>query len=106
VLVEQPRPLRPQPRDAGHLDKPRRDAPPELLQGGDRPGLEQDVELVGERLAHTRELIGASLACELGDRHPGLADGLGGVAVGEHAVHDRAVQLVEAGQLVEGVCDL
>ena len=35
---------------------------------------------------------------ELLDRHAGLADRLRGVAVGHHAVHDRAVQLVQAGR--------
>ena len=36
-----------------------------------------------------------------GDRARRLADRLGRVAVGEDAVHDRAVELVEVGQLVE-----
>ena len=40
------------------------------------------------------------------DGHARLADRLGRVAVGHHAVDHRAVELVEAGQLVEGVGDL
>ncbi len=45
-------------------------------------------------------------ARQLGDRDAGLADRLGGVAVGDHAVDDRAVELVQARQLLEGVRDL
>ena len=40
------------------------------------------------------------------DRDRGLAHGLGGVAVGDHAVGHRAVELVEVAELVEGGGDL
>ena len=41
-----------------------------------------------------------------GDRHRGLAHGLGRGAVGDHAVGDGAVELVEVPELVEGGGDL
>ena len=43
---------------------------------------------------------------QLGDRDRALADRLGGVAVGEHPVFDRAVELVEDSQLVQRGGDL
>ena len=45
-------------------------------------------------------------ARELGDRDRAFADRLGGGAVGEHAVFDGAVELVEDPQLFEGGGDL
>ena len=45
-------------------------------------------------------------ARQLLDRHRRLADRLGRVAVGDHPVHDGAVELVQARQLVEGLCYL
>ena len=49
------------------------------------------------------QLLGAALARELRHRHAGLADRLRGVAVGDHPVHHRAVELVQAPELLEGV---
>ena len=106
VLVEQPGPLRPEPWDPGDLDQAGGDARLELVCRGDRAGLEQGVDLLGDRLAHARELLDAPFARHLLDRHPGLADGLGGGAVGADAIDDRPVQLIEAGQLLEGLRDL
>ncbi len=51
------------------------------------------------------ELGRAALARQRRDRDRGLAHGLGGGAVGEHAVHDRAVELVEVAELLERVGD-
>ena len=106
VLVEQPGALRAEPRDPGDLDQAGGDARLELVGRGDRAGLEQGVDLLGDRLADARELLDPPLARHLLDRHARLADGLGGGAVGADAVDDRAVQLVEAGQLLEGFRDL
>jgi hypothetical protein len=44
-------------------------------------------------------------ARERGDRHGRLAHGLRGGPVGEHAVHDRAVELVQVAQFLQGVGD-
>ena len=46
------------------------------------------------------------LARERGDRHRRVAHRAGGVAVGDHAVLDGAVELVEVRQLLEGGGDL
>ena len=46
------------------------------------------------------------VAGERGDGHGGVAHGARGVAVGDHAVLDRAVELVEVRQLLEGGGDL
>ena len=45
--------------------------------------------------------VDAALARERADRHRGVAHGLGRGAVGEHAVDDGAVELVEVAELVE-----
>ena len=52
------------------------------------------------------ELGHPALARERHDRHGGLAHGLGRGAVGDHAVGDGAVELVEVPELVEGGGDL
>ena len=67
---------------------------------------QQRVDLLGDRLAHPRQVGRPALRGQLGYRLAGVADGLGRVAVGQDAVDDRAVQLVERAQLVEGGGDL
>ena len=86
--------------------RPGGDALLELVGRRDRAGLEQRVDLLRDRLADAGELLGAALLGHLGDGDARLADRLGGVAVGDDAVDDRAVELVEAGELVEGLGDL
>ena len=100
------RALGPEAGQLHHRDQPRRDAGAQLLRGGDVARLVQRLELLLERLADARQLGDPSLAGEADDGHGGVADGLGGVAVGDHAVGDRAVELVEIAELVEGGGDL
>ena len=73
---------------------------------GISPGLQQGVDLFRQRLADAGDLGRAPGGGELGDRDRALADRLGGGAVGEHPVFDRAVELVEHAQLVQGGGDL
>ncbi len=68
--------------------------------------LDQRVQLLLERLADARELGHAAVAHELLDGHGGLAHRPGGGAVGEDAVGDGPVELVEIGELLEGGGDL
>ena len=68
--------------------------------------LEQRRELRLERRADPRQLGGATGAHERRDRGRGVADRLGRVAVGDDAVDDRAVELVEVAELVERRGDL
>ena len=100
-LVEQPpRALGPQPRQVRQVDQARRVLGAELLAGGMSPGLQQ-------RAIFSSSVLPIPAARSRGPRAPArrptrrLADGLGGVAVRDHAVDDRAVELVEVGQLVE-----
>ena len=106
LLVQDPGALGAEPGYAGDLDQASRDLRLELLGGGDRARLEQHVDLLRDRLPHPRELLDAALLRKLGHRHPRVADGLGGVAVRQHAIDDRAVELVQGAELLEGVCDL
>ena len=59
-----------------------------------------------ERLADPRQLGHAAVAHELLDGHGGLAHRPGGGAVGEDAVGDGSVELVQVGELLEGGGDL
>ena len=95
LVVEQLRALGAEAGDARDLHEPD-GMRLELVGRRDRAGLEQRVDLLGDRLADAGELDRAALRAQLGHRHAGLADRLRGVAVGHHAVHDRAVELVEA----------
>ena len=76
------------------------------LDGRDVAGLVERVDLLLERLADAVDLGHPALARQRGDRHGGLAHGLGRRAVGDHAVGDGAVELVEVAELVEGGGDL
>ena len=78
----------------------------QLHRGGDLAGLQQRVDLFRQRLADAGDLGRPALGGQLGDRDRALADRLGGGAVGEHAVFDRAVELVEDSQLVQRGGDL
>ena len=106
LVVEPSRGLRPQPRDPRHLDQGRRELRLQLHRGRDLAGLQQRVDLFRQRLADAGNLGRPARGGELGDRDRALADRLGRGAVGEHAVFDRAVELVEDSQLVERGGDL
>ena len=103
LLVEQPRALGPEPGNPRDRDEAGRYALLELVGGGNRARLEQRIDLLGDRLADARQLVRAAIARHLRDRHAGLPDRLRGVAVGHHAIHDGSVELVQAGELLEGL---
>ena len=86
---------------ARDLHEPRGVLGLQLLGRGYLARLEQDLELLGDRLPDARELCHAAVPGQVLDRRVGLADGLGRVAVGDHAVGDGAVEFVEVRQLVE-----
>ena len=94
------------PGDAGHLDQGRRELRLQLHRGGDLAGLDQRVDLFRQRLADAGDLGRLAPRRQLGDRDRALADRLGGGAVGEDAVFDRPVELVEDPQLFQGGGDL
>ncbi len=75
--------------------------PRSFSTAGMRARLEQRLDLLLERAPDAGQLGDLALARHGRDRARRLAHRLGGVAVGEHAVHDGAVELVEVGQLVE-----
>ena len=78
----------------------------QLLERRHRAGLAQLADLRRDRVADVVELGQAALLREAPDRLGGLAEALGRLAVGEHAVDDGAVQLVEVAEQVEEVGDL
>src|SRR5919202_523685 len=88
-------------RQAHHVDQPGRELRAQLLGGRDRPGVEQRDDLLLERAPDPGQLRYLALARQRGHRARRLAHGLRRVAVGEDAVYDGAVELVEVGQLVE-----
>ena len=94
-LPEQARGFRPDPGDPRHLDQGRREFRFQLRRGGDFAGVEQGVDLFGERLADAGDLGRAPGPRQLLDRDRAFADRLGGGRVGEDAVADRAVKLVQ-----------
>ena len=105
-LPEQARGFRPDPGDARHLDQGRREFRLQLRRGGDFAGVEQGVDLFGERLADAGDLGRAPGAGQLLDRDRAFADRLGGGRVGEDAVADRAVELVQDPEFLQRGGDL
>ena len=103
LVVELAHLLGAQPRHAGDLEEPDGELGLELVGRGDRARLHQHLDLLGDGLAHTGQLLRPALPRHLGHGHRRVPDGLGRVAVGQHAMDDRAVQLVQVGQLAEGV---
>ena len=101
LVVELAGPLGAEAGQPREVDEAGRDAAAQLLDGRDRARLEQRLDLLLERAPDAGQLGDLALARHGRDRARRLAHGLGGVAVGEHAVHDGAVELVEVGQLVE-----
>ena len=106
LVVEPPRALGPEAGQVHHRDQAARELRAQLLGLRRVAGLDQRLELGLERLPDARQFGHAPVAHELRDRHGGLAHRAGRGAVGEHAVLDRAVELVEVGQLLEGGGDL
>src|SRR5581483_3925727 len=92
--------------DPRHLDQRRRELPLQLLGGGDRARLQQGQDLLLERLADPGQLRHPALARQLGDGDRALADHPRRLAVGEDAIADGAVQLVQGGELAQRVGDL
>jgi hypothetical protein len=106
LVVQPSRPLGPEARQAHDRDQADRDPRAQLDQGRDVAGLVERQHLLLERLADARQLGDAAVAGERGDRHGGVAHRAGGVAVSDHSVLHRAVELVEVGQLLERGGDL
>ena len=106
LLPELARRLGAEAGQADDLDEALGDAAAQLLERRHRAGLAQLADLRRDRVADVVELGQAALLRERPDRLGRLAEALRGPAVGEHAVHDRAVQLVEVAEQVEQVGDL
>ena len=106
-LVEQPSGrLRADPGDPGHIDERRRELCLQLRRRRDLAGLDQGDDLLLKRLADSWQFGGPALGGELGNRQRALADHARRLVVGEHAVPDGAVELIQRPQLREGVGDL
>ncbi len=106
LVVEPPRALRPEARQVHDREQPARELVAQLLGRRDVAGLVEREDLLLEDLADPVELGDAAVARQLHHRHGRLADGLGRRAVGDHAVGDGAVELVEVAELVERGGDL
>ena len=97
---QQPRALGPQARQSRDRDQARRELRAHPLRRGRRAGVEQRDDLLLERRADPRQLGRAAGAGQRGDRDGRLAHRLRRVAVGEHAVDDRPVELVQVAELL------
>jgi hypothetical protein len=86
-------------------DQARRELGPQPLRSGDRAGVDEREDLLLQRLADARQLGCTALAGERGDRHGRRAHGLGGGPIGDDAVDDRAVELVQVAELLQCVGD-
>ena len=106
LVIEQPRALRAEARQVHDGDQPGRELRAQLHGGGDVARLVQRAQLLLERLADARQRRHLALARQAHHRHRRLADGLGRRAVGDHAVGDRAVELIQVAELIEGGGDL
>ena len=106
LVVEPPRALGAEARQVHDRDQPARELVSQALGGRDVARLVERVELLFERLADAADLGHAAFARHRDHRHRGLAHGLGRGAVGDHAVGDGPVELVEVAELVEGGGDL
>ena len=106
LLPELARRLRAESGEAHDLDQALGHAPAQLLERRHRAGLAQLGDLRRDRVADVVELGQAALLGQRPDRLGGLAEALRRPAVGEHAVDDGAVQLVEVAEQVEQVGDL
>ena len=106
LRVQQPRALGAETRQARDRDEPRAGT---SRAASPRPGSCPCRAARGSSPSSVAPIPGSSLARpsagERRDRHRRLAHALGGRAVGEHAVDDRPVELVEVAELVERVGD-
>src|SRR5919109_1619117 len=89
-----------------HLDQPDRELGAQLLGRGRVAGLEQGDDLVLQRLADAWQQRGLAGERQRGHRGRALPHRLGRGAVGDDPVDDRAVELVEVSELVQGRGDL
>ena len=105
-VPEQARGFRADPGDPRHLDQGRREFRLQLQRRRDLAGLEQGVDLFRQRLADAGDLGGTARAGELLDRDWAFADRLAGGRVGEDAVANRPVELVQHPQFLQGGGDL
>ena len=103
--VEQPGALGSEARQTGHRDQPGGELRAQLHGSRDLARVDQRLDLLLQRLADPRQLGRTTLGGEACDRDRRLADGLGRRAVGDDAVDDGAIELVEVAQLLESVGD-
>ncbi len=94
LRMQQPRALGAEARQARDATKPGGNFARRLLGGRDRARLEQREDLLFERRADPRELARATFARERRDRNRRVAHAARRRAIGEHAMDDRAVELV------------
>ena len=106
LFVEPPRPLGPEPGQPRDLEQAGRELGPQLGRGGNHAVVGERHHLLLDRRADPGQLGRAALAGQAGHRHRGVADRLGGVAVGDDAVDDGPVELVQVSELVERGGDL
>src|ERR671934_278699 len=94
------------PRDERHLDQRSGELALQLGRGRDLARVEQGEDLLLERPTDPRQLGQPPGTGQLLDRDRALTDHARGLAIGEHPIPDRSVELVERRQLAEGVSDL
>ena len=106
LVVEPAGALGTEPGQVHHRDHAARELRAQLDRLRHVAGVDQRLELGLQRLADAGQLGDLAVARELLDGDRRLAHGLGGGAVGEDAVGDGPVELVEVGELLEGGGDL
>jgi hypothetical protein len=103
--VQQARPLCAETGQARDRNQTRRELGAQPLRRRDSATVEQREDLLFQRRADTRQLARAAIARQRRDRQRGVAHAPRGRAVGQHAVNDRAVELVQVAELLQGVGD-
>ena len=106
LVVELAHGLRAEAGDPGHLDQRGRELRLQLRRGGDLAGLGEGDDLLLERRPDARQLGRAPGERQLLDRDRALANHPRRLLVGEHPVADRAVELVQGGELGHRLGDL
>jgi thioredoxin 1 len=101
LLEQPPCALRSEAREPRDLDQPGREFRPQLHRRGNHPIGGEREDFLLDRLTDPGELGRASLARQRGHRDGRVADRLGGVAVRDDPVDDRAVELIQVTELVE-----
>ena len=105
LRVQQARALGSQTRQPCDRDQAGGKLGTQRLGRWDRARVEQREDLLLQRVADGRQLGRTARARQRRHRHGCLAHRLGGCAVGQHAMHDRPVELVQVTQLLQGVRD-